>query len=134
MTTLAADRNTPQRDAVEFEFPVAAATQLFAGGIACINSSGYLTKGAASTTLKCVGITVEGVNNTGAAAAVSGKVRRGCFRFGNSSDGDLIALADIGADCYIVDDQTVAKTNGSSSRSVAGKIRDVDASGVWVQI
>ena len=134
MTTLATDRNTPQRDAVEFEFPVAATTQLFAGGLACINASGYLTKGAVSTTLKCVGVTVEGVNNTGADGAANGKVRRGCFRFGNSSAGDLIARADIGADCYIVDDQTVAKTNGTSSRSVAGKIRDVDASGVWFEI
>ncbi len=134
MTTLAADRNTPERDAREFEFPVAATTQLYAGGIACVNSSGYLTKGAASTTLKCVGITTQGVNNTGSAGAVNGKVRRGCFRFANSASGDLIALADVGADCYIVDDQTVAKTNGSSSRSVAGKIRDVDASGVWVEI
>jgi hypothetical protein len=33
----------------------------------------------------------------------------------------------------VVDDQTVAKTNGSSSRSVAGIIRDVDADGVWVE-
>lgn len=45
---------------------------------------------------------------------------------------DAIALADIGSDCYIVDDQTVAKTSGSATRSVAGKIFDVDAAGVWV--
>lgn len=135
MAALSADRNTPARDAVEFEFPVAASTKLYAGGIACVNSSGYLTKGAASTTLKCVGITVQTADNSaGAAAAINGKVRRGCFRFANSASGDLIALADVGADCYIVDDQTVAKTNGSSSRSVAGKIRDVDAIGVWVEI
>lgn len=41
--------------------------------------------------------------------------------------------ADIGSDCYIVDDQTVAKTNGTNTRSVAGKIMDVDAQGVWVR-
>ncbi len=134
MTTLATDRNTPQRDAVDFEFPMAATTRLFAGGIACVNSSGYLTKGAASTTLKTVGITVAGVNNTGSAGAVNGKVRRGCFRFANSASTDLITLADVGASCYVVDDQTVAKTNGSSTRSVAGTIRDVDASGVWAEI
>ena len=61
-------------------------------------------------------------------------MRRGCFRFANSVAADLIALADIGADCFIVDDQTVAKTNGGATRSIAGKIRDVDADGVWVQI
>jgi hypothetical protein len=40
----------------------------------------------------------------------------------------------IGNDCYIVDDQTVAKTNGTATRSIAGKIRAVDAQGVWVEI
>ena len=29
-------------------------------------------------------------------------------------------MADVGASAYIVDDQTVAKTNGTSTRSVAG--------------
>ena len=62
------------------------------------------------------------------------QVKRGTFKYGNSSAGDLIAQADVGADCYIVDDQTVAKTNGSSTRSVAGKIIAVDADGVWVKI
>ena len=47
---------------------------------------------------------------------------------------DAIVRADVGADCYIVDDQTVAKTNGSNTRSVAGKIIAVDADGVWVKI
>ena len=52
--------------------------------------------------------------------------------FANSASADLISLADIGADCYIVDDQTVAKTSGTNTRSVAGKVFDVDADGVWV--
>jgi hypothetical protein len=34
---------------------------------------------------------------------------------------------------FIVDDETVAKTNGSSTRSVAGICRGVDAQGVWVE-
>lgn len=133
MAALAADRNTPQRDSVDFSFPVAASTKLWAGSLACINASGYLTKGAVATTLKTVGVVQVTTDNTaGANGAVSAKVRRGCHRFANSSAGDLIALADVGASCYVVDDQTVAKTNGSSTRSVAGTIRDVDADGVWV--
>ena len=36
--------------------------------------------------------------------------------------------------CYIVDDQTVAKTDGSSARSKAGTIVNVDDQGVWVRI
>lgn len=135
MAALAADRNTPQRDSVDFSFPVAASTKLWAGSLACINASGYLTKGAVATTLKTVGVVQVTTDNTaGANGAVSAKVRRGCHRFANSSAGDLIALADVGASCYVVDDQTVAKTNGGSTRSVAGTIRDVDADGVWVDI
>lgn len=135
MAALTADRNTPLRDALEFSFPVAAATKLFAGSLVCINSSGFLTKGAVSTTLKAVGVCQNVADNTaGANGAIQGKVRRGCHRFANSTAGDLITLADVGASCYIVDDQTVAKTNGTSTRSVAGVIRDVDSDGVWVEI
>lgn len=134
MGTLTQDRATPQRASEDFGFPLAASTKLYAGSIACINSSGYLTKGAVSTTLKCVGIMKESADNSaGAAGAITGKVKRGCFQFANSASTDQITLADVGADCYIVDDQTVAKTNGSSARSVAGKIRDVDTGGVWVE-
>ncbi len=134
MPALTADRNTAMRKNLEFTFPLAASTKLWAGSIACLNASGFLTKGAVATTLKAVGIVQETVDNTaGANGAVSGKVRRGCFKFGNSSAGDLIAVADYGAQCFIVDDQTVAKTNGSSTRSVAGIIRQVDADGVWVE-
>lgn len=135
MAALTADRRTPFRTAEDFEFPVAASTLIYAGAIVCINASSLATKGAASTTLKCVGVAQATADNSaGAASAIRVKVRRGCFRFANSASADAIALADVGADCYIVDDQTVAKTNGSASRSVAGKIRDVDADGVWVEI
>jgi len=130
---LTQDRNTPIRASEDFEFGVAASTKLYAGGIACINAGGYLTKGAASTTLKAVGVTqAQADNSSGADGAIKGKVRRGCFKFANSASGDLISTADVGSDCYIVDDQTVAKTNGSSTRSVAGKVRAVDSDGVWV--
>lgn len=124
-----------QRDSKQFSFPVAAATKIFAGGLVCINAGGYATKGAVATTLKTVGIAEEQVDNSGGANGDKQvPVRRGLFRFKNSSAGDAIALADVGADCYVVDDETVAKTNGTSTRSVAGKIRDVDANGVWVEI
>ena len=39
-------------------------------------------------------------------------------RFANSAAADAITLADVGADCYMVDDQTVAKTHGGNTRSV----------------
>jgi hypothetical protein len=129
------DRATPYRRSNDFGFPVAAATKIFAGTLVCINASGLATKGAVSTTLKCVGVaSAQADNSAGAAGAINVKVERGCFKFGNSSAGDAIVLADVGSNCFIVDDQTVAKTNGSSTRSVAGIVRDVEADGVWVEI
>jgi len=135
MAALTADRNTPRRAAEDFEFPMAASTLIYAGALVCINASGLATKGAVATTLKTVGVAQETADNSaGAASAKRVKVRRGCYRFANSGSTDAITLADVGADCFVVDDQTVAKTNGSATRSVAGKVRDVDAEGVWVEI
>ena len=78
---------------------------------------------------------LEQVDNlSGAAGAVRIQSSRGVFPFANSAAGDQITRADIGANAYIVDDQTVAKTNGTNTRSVAGVIRDVDSDGVWIEI
>lgn len=135
MVALAASRNTRKRNVpTRRTLPMAASAKGYAGGMACRDASGNLVAGAVSTTLKCLGIFIGDVDNTGGAAgAVSGTVERGTFQFANSASGDLIAKADIGNDCYIVDDQTVAKTNGTSTRSIAGKVYDVDAEGVWVE-
>jgi hypothetical protein len=134
MTALAVDRPTPKRSGHQFSFPVAASSKIYAGSLVCINASSLAVKGSAATGLKCVGVAQEQADNTsGADSAINVPVERGTWRFGNSAAGDAIALKDIGASCYIVDDQTVALTNGSSTRSVAGTIRDVDASGVWVE-
>ena len=135
MTALTADRNTVVREGSDFEHPVAAATKIFAGSIVGLNAgAAYATKGLTSTTFKAVGVAIEQADNTaGAAGDLRVKVRRGCWRFANSAAADAITLAEVGSDCYVVDDQTVAKTNGTNTRSVAGTIRDVDAAGVWVE-
>ena len=136
MAALTADRKTDRRASEDFVFPVDAGKKIYAGAIVAIDTADNLAKpGAVATTLRCVGVCEELADNTlGANGDVTVKVRRGCFQFANSSAGDLIDLGDVGLDCYIVDDQTVAKTNGGNTRSVAGKVRDVDADGVWVEI
>lgn len=134
MAAATADRNTRQRAGHSRSIPVAAATKIPAGVMACVNASNLLVNGATSTTLKCVGVTNATVDNSaGAASAINGEVYTGIWGpLANSSAGDQIALADVGADCYIVDNQTVAKTTASNTRSVAGKVFDVTAEGVWV--
>lgn len=135
MAALTQDRDTQRRDGDLFEFPVKANAKLYVGALAAIDATGNAVPGAVATTLKSAGRVEERADNTGGAdGAIRVKVRRGVFRYANSAAGDLIALADVGANCFIVDDQTVAKTNGTNTRSVAGVIRDVDAGGVWVQI
>jgi hypothetical protein len=57
----------------------------------------------------------------------------GIFLYDNSASADLLTQADIGSDVYGVDDHTVAKTSGSNTRSIVGKVFDVDALGVWVK-
>ncbi|MAG68579.1 MAG: hypothetical protein CMK74_22315 [Pseudomonadales bacterium] len=132
---LTADRNTKRRDGVLYSDPVAAATRLFAGSIVCLDASGNAVPGATATTLTARGVAQEQVDNRdGAAGDRRVESRRGVFPFANSASADEITRADIGNSAYIVDDETVAKTDGTSTRSVAGVIRDVDDSGVWVEI
>jgi hypothetical protein len=130
---LSADRNTPARSGDIREFPVAASTTIYGGGMVAINASGWAVPAATSTTLKVVGRAEKKVANTGANGALTVKVATGVFRFKNSTAADAINRDDIGLPCYAVDDEQVALTNGSSTRSVAGTIFDVDADGVWVK-
>lgn len=138
MTALTADRGTPRRDGRDFEYLVAAATKIFAGALVCIDTgaSGYAKPGATSTTLRAVGVAQAAADNSaGAAGAIRVQVRQGVHLFKNSASADQITAADIEADCYIVDDQTVAKTSGSSTRSIAGKVKQLEADGsVWVKV
>lgn len=134
MAALTADRDTKERNGSKLSLPVAASVTCYAGGLAARDSNGRATPGATATTLRGVGRFAEKVTNGSTAGAVNVEIEKGIFRFGNSSSSDAITTANIGADCYIVDDQTVALTSGSSTRSVAGKIFDVDASGVWVDM
>jgi hypothetical protein len=132
---LTKDRNTKRRDGVQFNDPVAASTRIYAGSLMCLDASGNAVPGSTSTTLKARGVPPEQVDNSaGAAGDLRIESRRGVFPFANSAAADEITRADIGSNAYIVDDQTVAKTDGTTTRSVAGVIRDVDSDGVWIEI
>jgi hypothetical protein len=72
-------------------------------------------------------------NSAGANGAVNVEYRTGSFLFANSAAGDLITIAEIGKVCFIADDQTVAKTDGTATRSRAGIVEAVEATGVGVR-
>ncbi|OQW91325.1 MAG: hypothetical protein BWK79_17155 [Beggiatoa sp. IS2] len=135
MTALTKERSTIRIEGqARFPVPVAASVTCYAGGIACINTSGHATPGASTSTLRTLGRFEETVTNGATAAAVSVLVLRGIFKFANSTSTDAITIADRKNVCYVVDDQTVAKTSNSSARPAAGTVYEVDSDGVWVDM
>jgi hypothetical protein len=139
MAALTTERNTPKRnDGVlpeQYSLPIAASTKPYQGGITCINSAGYAVPGSATVGLRAVGKCRKTVDNSaGAAGDLNVDVESGVFRFANSTSTDAISQADALNNCWIVDDQTVARTSNGGTRSVAGRVIQVDADGVWVEI
>lgn len=134
MTALSQDRNTPQSAGDLREGAVAASQLIYAGAIVMRNASGYLVKASAATALIGAGrAEARADNSAGSAGDLTLRFRAGTYRFANSASGDLITIADIGKPCFAVDDQTVAKTDGSGARSIAGFVDQVDTLGVWVR-
>ena len=135
MAALVKERDTLARGGDLLDLPAAANVVCFAGALAARDANGNATPGATATTLRGLGRVRDTVDNTGGAAGAERvKIEKGVFRFENSAGGDEISTADIGNDCFIVDDQTVAATNGTNTRSVAGTVYDVDDRGVWVDL
>jgi hypothetical protein len=135
MPALTTDRRTLQRAGDVIDGPVAAGETIYAGALVMRNAAGLLRAGATATGCTGVGRAEHRVDNAdGADAAATVRVMTGIFHFENSTGGDAVDQADIGAVCWIVDDQTVASTNGSGTRSRAGVVHRVDDGGVWVRL
>ncbi|WP_102226916.1 hypothetical protein [Acidimangrovimonas sediminis] len=135
MAALTKDRNTPRLTGDLRSGALAATTLIYAGALVMRDASGNLVQGKTATGLVGVGRAEERADNSaGAAGDVDLTYRPGIFRFDNSTSTDAITATEIGTVCYAVDDQTVAKTDGSAARSPAGLVEDVDAQGVWVRL
>lgn len=131
MAALTRDRNTPEKEGKLLALPMAAATTIYAGSLVVINAAGYAAPGSTSTTLRAAGRAEENSVNSGNNGDVLINVRRGVFKFANDATDPVAALL---STCYIVDDQTVAATNGTNTRSAAGKVLAIDTDGVWVEV
>lgn len=111
----------------------AAATLLLQGVLWARNASGYVTNAEDATGLKVVGIGAEEVDNSaGSAGDLEAKAETGIFLLANSATGTLTD-AHIGRKCYVEDNQTVSIDPGTYG-VVAGIVRKVDSSGVWVEV
>ncbi|GEK71592.1 MULTISPECIES: hypothetical protein [Halomonas] len=134
MVAATKNRNTPTRAGTRRSHPVAAGSLCYAGAIAVMNAAGYAAPASTATGLTALGVFYEQVDNTsGADGDELAQIERGCFHFANDG-GDPIDRTMIGTPCYLVDNQTVAATDGTGTRSAAGVIDDVDDNGVWVLI
>lgn len=91
-------------------------------------------KAADAATYRAVGIALETAVGGDANGDVAIDIEEGEFLFKNSAAGDAIAVTEIGKPCYIIDDETVAKTNPNSTRAVAGVVVGVGSDGVMVGV
>jgi hypothetical protein len=121
-------------------YPMAVVTA-YQGGLAVLDGSGNVRPGYVATGLVAVGIfdfsgdVMEGTmnNSAGSAGDLNARVRAGTFRFTNYSS-DPVVAADVGKPCFIVDDDQVAHSDGTATRSVAGTVIRRDSNFVWVQV
>lgn len=130
-----ADRVTKTRSGERISLPVKEAVKIYAGTIVSLGADGYARPGRATAADLVVGIAEQQADNTlGADGAINVEVLVKLVAcLGNSSAGDAITLTERRKTVYVVDDVTVAKTNNAGVRPAAGKVIDVDASGVWVE-
>jgi len=134
MTALAKERTATEKlgDRALIDYvavPVKANTKIYQGALVCIDA-GYAAPMRTATGLIALGRARATVDNTGGSAgALTIEVERGCFKWNNSSAGDQITQADVLKSVYGVDDQTVAKTDGTGTRSIAGRVMQVNTDG-----
>lgn len=135
MAALTAARSTKRKISSEspmisgMAVPVKAATKCIQGGIAVLDT-GVAAPGRTATGLVAIGIFEDTADNTsGATGAINARVRRGTFKFAAGGGADAIVQANVGAPCYIIDDQTVGLTDGNGTRSYAGAIAEIGPDG-----
>lgn len=133
MSATAQDRNTPFKDCELVSVPVKAGAVIHAGVIVCADATGYAVEGKTASDLTYLGRADHYMDNTkGADGAAFVLVRRGkAFKWANEPT-DPVKQPMLGHRCYLVDNQTVAATDGGGKRSKAGSVAGIDADGVWV--
>jgi len=135
MPALTKDRPTAERDGRQVSDPLAAAAQIYAGGMYLLDAAGNALPAApqaAATAWVVRAVAEQRASASAGDARVAGA--RGVFCFDSAAAGDALTRADIGATCYALDDCTVAKGSDTNKRPKAGTVLDVDERGVWVRI
>ncbi len=132
MTALNADRQTTYRDGVELEFPVKGGSRIFAGGLVAVDSTGYAVPAGNVAGHKVMGVAMEQADNrSGGDGAMQVRVRlAGVFEFEAVS----IAPAQVGAEMFVVDDQTFDDENSGQGVKCGRLVKYVSATRGWIKI
>lgn len=110
-------------------------TQFYKGGLVAVDlDDGKLAKAAAGDlTLVVVGRCSENVL-TGTSNTRKVKFRSGIFNYASGATFEAITAAHVGQPCYVVTDESVGISGATGANSLAGRVYDYDANGVWVGI
>lgn len=134
MTAITTDRNTPYKDPFILSVPLAAGVIVLAGTMAVANADGFGEMATTADDLTYLGRFDEAVDNsTGDDGDKKAQVRRKKVFAWENHGADPVTQAGLGQLCYIVDNQTVAATDGTGTRSAAGIVLAIDDDGVWVE-
>lgn len=139
MTATTTPINTEYRDGILIPVALLASAIVLQGTFAVVGASGYALASAdvGGADQKCIGIWEDDAENTGADGEEVCLARRNKqFLVANSST-DPVTQADLGAEVYVEDNQTVAKTDAAGTLSVAGRFMGFDTEYttlVWVEI
>ena len=146
MTALAATRDTraiggPINPSAlsTLNFPVAAATTIFAGAMVATDAAGNAVPASSAVALKVWGRAEKTVINTvaagfGSAGQLTIEVLPGVTSWTNGAGADAITAAHVGRIAYASDDNTVNLTDGGGTRPAAGKIYGLDGTQVKVDL
>lgn len=139
MTATNTSISTEYRNGISIPIPLAAMATVLMGTFAVVGSDGYAitSENVGGADQICLGVWENDAQNPNAAGTVNGLAHRGNqFLVANSAI-DPVTQADLGVPVYIEDNQTIAKTDGTGSRSLVGRFMGFDTQytgRVWVEI
>lgn len=125
------ERNTEMREGDMFAYDLAVNAKINKGTLVVLDA-GYAKRGFESAATVCVGVATDTVDQ--AAGDIHVNARSGTFLFRGATGADEISRADVGEDCFVIDDETVAKTDGGGTRTKAGRVRAIEGANVWITI
>jgi hypothetical protein len=114
-------------------FPIEANKRIWRKSVVCLNSAGRAIPEStiAVGAVRVLGVASAEYNNLtgseagGAASALQVEVEYGVFDFAIAAAGEAVTISDVGSIVFLVDNQTVGKTNAGATLLAAGILTEV---------